>query len=108
MIPAGAFGTWNVGPLALEDAKIIVRELEFVSAVGHASTAEVLTSLLEVDVQFNRLSIEPKHGDYFICFKLDRRPPEGAILNQESLEAVGYSFMIMRYYETGTHRLMPV
>lgn len=107
VIPAGAYGTWQVQPLTLEDARIIAQELDFVSAVGHASTAEVMTSLLEVGVYMNRLNIQPKHGDYFICFKLDSRPPEGAILDRETLEGLGYSFVIMLYHETGSCRLIP-
>ena len=98
VIPSGAYGTWDVGPLTLDRARFLVRELDFVSAVGHSSTAEVMTSLLEVEVPFNRLNIVPKDGDSFICFKLDSRPPEGAILDRETLEAVGYGFVIMVYH----------
>ena len=89
VIPSGAYGTWDVGPLSLNQAKLLVRAMEFESAVGHESTAEVMTNLLEVEVSMNRLTIVPKDGDSFVCFKLDRRPPEGAILDRETLEAVG-------------------
>ena len=98
VIPAGAYGTWDVGPLTLRQAKLMVNAMDFVSAVGHSSTAEVMTSLLEVEVPFNRLNIVPKDGDSFICFKLNSRPPEGAILDRETLEAVGYGFVIMVYH----------
>ena len=98
VIPSGAYGTWDVGPLSLEQARLLVGAMNFTSAVGHSSTAEVMTSLLEVEVPFNRLNLQPVDGDSFLCFKLDRRPPEGAILDRQTLESIGYGFVIMVYH----------
>ena len=98
VIPAGAYGTWDVGPLRLEQARLLAGAMDFVSAVGHQSTAEVMSSLLEVEVPVNRLNVQPVDGDSFLCFKLNSRPPEGAILDRETLESLGYGFVIMVYH----------
>lgn len=70
---------------------------EWISAVGHQSTAEVISEVLGTEVPMNRLTVEPQEGDTFLCFKLNSRPPEGAILDKEMLEQIGYSFCTMDY-----------
>jgi hypothetical protein len=101
VIPSGASGDWTVTPLALSAAQEIVRQHEWVSAVGHESTAEIMSGLLEQPVEANRLSVAPEEGDHFLCFKLKRRPPEGAILDKATLEAIGFEWVVMTYRESG-------
>ena len=69
----------------------------WISAVGHASTAEVMSDLLGVQIPANRITVAPVPGDVFLCFRLLTRPPEGAILDRATLESVGYEFAVMRY-----------
>ena len=102
MIPAGAWGRWEMDSIdASQAASMVYPEGPgyegFTSAVGHQSTAEVLTDLLGVEIRANRITVEPVPGDRFLCFKLNARPPEGAILDRETLEGLGYQFALMRY-----------
>ena len=97
IVPASAVGAWEVVPITLTCAQRIVKDHPFVSAVGHESTAQVMTELLGADIPMARLTVEPEVGDRFLCFKLDNRPPEGAILDRTTLEALGFSWVIMQY-----------
>lgn len=64
----------------------------FTSAVGHESTAEVLTEILGVSVPVNRIEYNQQVGDIALVFKIKKRIAEGAILNREELEEIGYEF----------------
>ena len=99
IIPADAAGTWEISPVTLGAAQELVRLHEYTSAVGHDSTAQFMAELLEQPIAMNRIAVVPKQGDYFLCFKLNRRPPEGAILTREQLEELGYGWAVMAYTE---------
>jgi hypothetical protein len=49
----------KASPISLGEVKALLKE-GFVSAVGHESTARVLSSLLGTDVPFNRAQISIK------------------------------------------------
>ena len=97
VIPSGAYGRWEVRPITAEGAVEMVNGC-FTSAVGHDSTAQIMSELLGTEVPMNRLSVEPTAGDSFLCFKLLRRPPEGAILNRSQLKELGYEWCVMHYH----------
>ena len=103
IIPSGAEGLWRVKGVSLDKARLLFDAAdwhnELISAVGHASTAEVMSELLGDKVEANRLNVCPQVGDEFLCFKLKKRPPEGAILNRAQLEELGYEWVLMRYID---------
>lgn len=66
------------------------------SAIGHDSTAQLMTTLLGVAVPVNRIVYVQQQGDIAIVFKLNGRPPEGTILTEEEIEAIGYTWGEMR------------
>jgi hypothetical protein len=99
VVPAESAGTWEITPVTLGAAQELVRLHEYTSAVGHASTAEAMAELLGQPVTMNRITVQPQQGDYFLCFKLLRRPPEGAILDRAQLEELGYGWAVMAYTE---------
>ena len=66
------------------------------SAIGHESTAQVLTSLLGVPVPVNRVQYEQSPDDLAIVFKLRGRPPEGRILTVQEIEAIGFDFGMLK------------
>lgn len=96
VIPSGADGVWDIKTLSLQEARAL-NTLGSISAIGHQSTAEIVSELLGAEVPMNRISVTPQEGDLFLCFKLNSRPPEGAILSREQIEEIGYSFCVMRY-----------
>jgi hypothetical protein len=70
---------------------------DITSAIGHESTAQVLTELLGITVPVNRIEYSHKLEDVCLCFKLKGRPPEGKILTVEEVKAIGYDFYTISY-----------
>jgi len=103
IVPAGAEGLWRVKSCTLEQARLLHEAAQWhgdlVSAVGHSSTADVMTELLGNRVEANRLNVQPIVGDEFLCFKLKQRPPEGVILDRAQLEELGYEWVVMSYID---------
>jgi hypothetical protein len=100
VVPCGADGIWKTTTLQLESAKMNIRGTEWVSAVGHESTAAIMSELLGVEVPANRIQVSPEPGDKLLCFKLKNRAPEGAILNREQIQKIGYEWVRMDYHGT--------
>jgi hypothetical protein len=77
----------KASPISLGEVKALLKE-GFVSAVGHESTARVLSSLLGTDVPFNRAQISIKEGDVIVSFQLLIRLPEGKVLGDDEVLAL--------------------
>ncbi len=92
-------GTFQLEDISLEESKEILEYLgkgcAFTSAVGHQATAEILSTLLEVEVPVNRIQYEQGLEDVALVFKLLGRAPEGVILTREEVEAIGYKFQLL-------------
>lgn len=93
-----AFGTYRYEPLTLEAARRLVAA-GFVSAIGHESTAQMLSALLGITVSVNRFDYQQQPGERAIVFKLKRRSPEGAILTADQLQAIGHEFGLLTRME---------
>jgi len=65
-----------VRPTDLQRVKQLL-ELGFESAVGHQSTAEILSTLLGVEVPAGETTIKLQSGDILIVFQLGVRFNEG-------------------------------
>lgn len=76
-------------------AEILLKEEHFISAVGHASTAEILQELLEIEVPVNRVAIVLQPGDKVIVFQLRTRLPEGKILSKEEISSLDWDFFLV-------------
>jgi uncharacterized protein DUF1874 len=86
-------GEYRLASITLDEARKLVCGPEgFASAVGHDSTAQILTELLGVDVRVNRIYFVQQPGQVALIFKLRRRPAEGHILSRKEIEAIGYDF----------------
>lgn len=96
VIPHGADGAWRMESLSPQQAAQIAQE-PFVSAVGHASSAEAMAAVLAVPVAPNRITVEPEPGDRFLCLRLLSRPPEGQILDRAAMEQIGFSWALLSY-----------
>jgi hypothetical protein len=95
------YGTFIYQPLSLDEARKLVREFEqagktIQSAIGHQSTANLLTELLAFPVTSPRADFKQTVDDLALIFKLKQRPPEGKILSREELETVGYEFGLLK------------
>jgi hypothetical protein len=95
------FGTYVYRPLTLEEARELVKEFQregksIQSAIGHQSTAALLSSLLGINVVANRVEYRQTIEDAALIFKLKKRPLEGKVLSREELEEVGYEFGLLQ------------
>ncbi len=88
------YGNFDYKPTSLEIVKELVRSntMPVVSAIGHASTAQIISTLLGVDISVNRIEYKQHPRDCVLVFKLNGRPEEGRILNVEEIEKIGYTW----------------
>jgi len=105
---------FSIGMLDSANAIIKVSEAEvekirslmknnFTSAVGHQSTSEILSKLLNVTVPMNRSPIKIKEGDTLVIFQLLTRLEEGRVLTADEILSLPYKFYIVEvlpYNET--------
>lgn len=91
-----ASGRFELEDISLDLAKKLVSENEFDSAVGHASTAQIMTALLGVEIPVNRQMFVQQPGQSALVFKLNGRTQEGKILTAEEIEQIGYKFQILK------------
>ena len=85
-------GIFTYEKINVEVAKDLIKKHGFISAIGHQSTAEILTEVLEEDVQVNRITAVQELGQIAIVMSVNGRVEEGKILNREELEAIGFQF----------------
>ena len=95
---AGAYRLINI---TLDDARRIVSDHagNLDSAIGHQSTAEIMTTLLGTEIPVNRQMLTQEVGQAALVFKLNGRPPEGKILTVEEIEEIGYKFQVLKRLE---------
>lgn len=94
-------GTYTLSDITLDEARQIVADNDgnLDSAIGHQSTAEIMTTLLNVDVPVNRQMFSQEVGQQALVFKLNGRPQEGKILTSEEIEKIGYKFQLLTRVE---------
>lgn len=68
--------------------KRLLSSCEFISAIGHESTARFLSKRLGISIPHNRIEVKLEPGDLLIVAQLTKRLPEGAILSEEQLEQI--------------------
>jgi len=88
-------GTFKMEAISLEGARELLNRHDFVSAIGHASTADILTELLEIDIPVNRITFIQEPKQMAIVFKMKSRVPEGVILNRNQIEEFGFEFKLL-------------
>ena len=90
-----ADGTFEVKTIDLNTAKTLVATNDLDSAIGYQSTADVMSTLLGVNVPMNRQEFYQKIGQQVLVFKLNKRLPERKIMSAAEIEEMGYSFKLM-------------
>lgn len=94
-------GIYSMKTISLDEAKEIISENpDFISAIGHDSTAQIISSVLGTEVPMNRINASfDIPGERALCFKLNSRPKEGAILSYEDLVEIGFSWKLLTRIE---------
>lgn len=82
----------------VETAKTLITSYEkrgakVESAVGHSSTARLLTRLLGREVAYNRQQVKLQRGDAALCLMLKTRLPEGKVLDDDELGKIEYELV---------------
>lgn len=90
-----SFGNYTYFPVPIESAKILINAAEFSSFVGHESTAQIVSELLEKPIGYSRKELKQKIGQIALVFRLKQRAPEGKVLNKTEVEEIGYEFGIL-------------
>jgi len=85
----------RVKETTLEHVKTLLNEKEFISAVGHQSTADILTKLLEINVPVNRTAIKLAENDKLIVFQLMARLEEGRVLTADEVLRLPFKFFLV-------------
>jgi len=80
--------TIKIEKISEEMVKEILRKQEFVSAIGHESTAKLITERLGIEVPANRIQIKAKKGDKIIVLQLLQRLTEGKVLSEQELQQI--------------------
>lgn len=88
-------GDFTIRTITTDEARALVAAHELDSAVGHESTAQILTELLGVEVPLSRQLFAQAAGQKALVFKLNGRPPEGVILDRAQLESIGFTFKLL-------------
>ncbi len=90
-----SYGTFIYRKISVGKARNILSKNEFISAVGHESTAKFLTQLLGINIPFSRIQIKMQKGDRAIVFKLLDRLPEGRVLSVNEMKNVRYEIGLL-------------
>lgn len=86
----------KIEEISLEEVKSLLSTGDFISAVGHEATAHLLTSLLKIDISYNRIPIKLQKGDKLIVFQLLVRLEEGKILTEEDIiREIPFKFLLV-------------
>lgn len=83
----------------LEEAKDLLENTKFISAIGHESTAKFLSKLTNVEIDVNRISIDLKDMDSVLAFIITPRLPERVILDEEEMKNYEYKFLYYQIFE---------
>lgn len=90
------FGDYSYSPISVNEVKTWVNRNGFQSAIGHESTARIISNLLEIDCPVNRILYKQKNDEIALIFKLNGRPEEGKILTIPEIEKIGYSWGLLK------------
>jgi len=90
-----AFGKYTYVQISVDEAKKLLENNEFISAIGHKGTAELLTKLLDIEIPANRIAIKMQVGDKAIVFQLLQRLEEGKVLTEEELKKIPFTFGLL-------------
>lgn len=93
-------GVFHSRTISVAEARVLAATRHCESAIGHAHTAAAISDLLGIECPMRRLDFRQSPGQSALVFRLARRMEEGRILESRAeLEAVGYSFMLLKRLE---------
>ncbi|MDT0109334.1 DUF1874 domain-containing protein [Listeria booriae] len=90
-------GIFVIKKITLSEAKKLFLQYQgnYISAIGHASTASLISQLLNENIKPNRIRVRQKLYQKALCFKIYERIPESVHLTEEELKNLDYDFFSM-------------
>jgi len=87
----------KIKKIDVDQARQLVIQNQFISAIGHDSTAKLLSMLLNIDIPINRIQIQMNSGDIGLHFTLKKRLDEGQVIkNVHELEEIGFDLLMSK------------
>lgn len=90
-------GIFSLKDISLEKARELVKENKsnILNCIGHEATANTLSKLLGLEIQYERNTLEQEKGQLALVLKLNGRVPENTILTEEEMEKIGYTLKLL-------------
>lgn len=88
-------GEYTLSSITPAEAVALAADADLDSAVGHDSTAAILSTILGREVPVCRQIFAQAAGQQAIIFKLNGRPEPGKELSRAELEEIGFSFKLL-------------
>lgn len=88
-------GMYDYQIIDKEQAKTFIKDRSFISAIGHESTAEVLSAILGTKVEHNRIQIQLNKGDQCLVFRIKERIEEGRVYSRDDIEKMNTELGIL-------------
>jgi len=84
--------------ISANEARRIISKNRFFSAIGHKGNAELMTKILGIKVDYNRVMVKLFPFDKAIVFQPIIRLPEGAVLTAEELAKIPCGWFLVCVY----------
>jgi hypothetical protein len=84
--------------ISVQEAKGLLKG-DFISAIGHEGSAQVLSQLLGIKIPVNRISVFFEKGDIGVHLFLKQRLPEGKVLSEEELKNLDFWLVLSEVKE---------
>jgi hypothetical protein len=91
----------KVTEVSLENVKKLLSS-GFTSAIGHASTSDILTKMLGIEIQTNRISVKLEQEDILVVFQLQTRLEEGRVLTEAEISQLPTKFYLVEILPSET------
>jgi len=90
-----AYGEYRFsGPLSIDAAKALMTP-GFISAIGHAGSAQFLSQLLGIPIEADRRAITMQPGDRALVLRIMQRLPEGLVLSAAEMASIPYELSLL-------------
>ena len=88
-------GCYRYRTVALDEARQLVAQNDWVSAIGHPAAAEIVSTELGIDCPCNRMDWRQRVGDLALVFKLLRRTAKVGDLSREETLSAGFEWGLL-------------
>jgi len=85
----------RIREIDVEEAKNLIKSNQFISAVGHASTASLLSKMVQVEIPVNRINLKLAESDMLIVFQVLVRLEEGRVLSEDEIKQLPTKFFLV-------------